>query len=171
MTPLQWAARTGESKILEKLLAGGADPNIPDKYGYSALHWAARNGNKDITKQLLANGANPNIQTHEVSKETPLHEIPTWPILWWKKGDKEGVLKELLAAGANPDIPNGFGDTLLDNTKNFSTITQLCQHLFKLEAKKFTCELSSKQDNKITCPDGTYQYGNKLYALWGSFLI
>ncbi|MGH9741208.1 MAG: ankyrin repeat domain-containing protein [Candidatus Acidiferrum sp.] len=55
-TPLL-AASKDSSKIVEFLLANGADPNIPSDRGYTALMRAAGNGALEIVRLLVAAGA------------------------------------------------------------------------------------------------------------------
>jgi len=55
------ASETGRKGIVEKLLKLGANPNLKDKNGDTALIWATRNGHTDIVEMLLNAGADPNI--------------------------------------------------------------------------------------------------------------
>ena len=38
------------------------DPNIQNKYGYTAIYWALLKGHKDVVELLLKHGANPNLK-------------------------------------------------------------------------------------------------------------
>lgn len=49
-------------RIVKELLAKGADTNVTDKWGMSALTWSAENGNMEITKALVKAGAELNIK-------------------------------------------------------------------------------------------------------------
>ncbi|KAA8641770.1 uncharacterized protein ATNIH1004_010709 [Aspergillus tanneri] len=54
-TPLSWAAESGQTNIVELLLArNDVDVNCEDKDGRTALSWAAGRGHKDVVKLLLA---------------------------------------------------------------------------------------------------------------------
>lgn len=44
------------------LLTQGANPNIQEASGLTALHWAVSHGNIATVKALLAGGANLNLQ-------------------------------------------------------------------------------------------------------------
>ena len=79
------------------LLDEGADPNIPDNKGNTALHYAVLNGHVNMVDDLLAHGANPNTVSKE--GETPLHLAI----------EKSNMVDDLLAHGASPDTP---GDNL-----------------------------------------------------------
>ena len=52
------------------LVKSGADLNMQDKKGYTALHWAARKGHNSLVSALLMAGADPYMQTKKA--ETPL---------------------------------------------------------------------------------------------------
>ena len=64
-TPLMHAAEDGDTAIVERLIAEGADVNARDQRGWTALMHAAM---QDRTKQvelLLAAGANPNLRDRD----------------------------------------------------------------------------------------------------------
>jgi len=52
-TALIFAARSGNSELVNFLLNRGADPTIQDKTGRTALHWAAACGNESTVWRLL----------------------------------------------------------------------------------------------------------------------
>lgn len=51
--PLQWAISQGHEDIAKLLLASGADPNIPDMFGRTALHTAVCSGQIEMVRLLL----------------------------------------------------------------------------------------------------------------------
>ncbi|MDP0589957.1 MAG: ankyrin repeat domain-containing protein [Candidatus Endonucleobacter bathymodioli] len=51
--------------IISMLLSKGADINMIDEKGYTALHHAAKHGNSDFATLLVNYGANPNIKNSE----------------------------------------------------------------------------------------------------------
>jgi cytohesin len=51
-TPLHVAAMRGHARIVEVLLARGADPTMRDNDGWTPLHWAMSGGYTDVTKLL-----------------------------------------------------------------------------------------------------------------------
>jgi ankyrin repeat protein len=60
-TPLMYAARDGAIDAVRALAAGGADLNLVDPDGTTALSLAIINGHFDTAVALLDKGANPNI--------------------------------------------------------------------------------------------------------------
>ncbi|KAK3258908.1 hypothetical protein CYMTET_32069 [Cymbomonas tetramitiformis] len=62
-TPLICAAARGLSKIAELLLANGAEPNMTDKCGYTALHFAALKDDVAMIKVLIRGGADKLVLT------------------------------------------------------------------------------------------------------------
>ena len=59
-----WALYKNHIKIVELLLKNGADLNIQEKIGYTALMYAAGKLNKEVVEILLKNGTDPNIQDY-----------------------------------------------------------------------------------------------------------
>ncbi|KAF9620689.1 hypothetical protein IFM89_013989 [Coptis chinensis] len=54
------SAEKEETDHIYELIKGGADINLPDKYGQTALHVAVRKGHVEMIKLLLEQGANVN---------------------------------------------------------------------------------------------------------------
>lgn len=78
-TPLGMAAMdesTSAYAMVKPLLARyGADPNVTDRRGFTALHYAARASNYAVAELLLGFGA-------DVDAENPLHEDKRTTPLW-----------------------------------------------------------------------------------------
>ena len=55
------AAESGDIQSVRELLDRGADPNIRNDYGTTALMWASQDGYIKIVRLLLDRGADPNI--------------------------------------------------------------------------------------------------------------
>jgi len=59
LRPLHWAAVSGNSVVIEALLARGADVNaVTTVKGRTALHWAANEGHSQAVSALIRGGAN-----------------------------------------------------------------------------------------------------------------
>jgi hypothetical protein len=97
------------------LLEKGANPDLQDERGYTALIEAARYGQIDVVRMLLDKGANPNIQDN-VSGWTALMEAS-----YKGYGD---IIELLLENNADPDLRN----------KNHYTALRLAEHNRKHES-------------------------------------
>ena len=60
MTPLLYAARDGRLAAAERLVAAGANLDLPDANGIRPLLMAALNNKLDVARLLVAKGANVN---------------------------------------------------------------------------------------------------------------
>jgi ankyrin repeat protein len=56
------AVQTGRQEVVEALLKAGADPDIRDPQGRTALYWAAAGNQADIIRLLIAHKASPDIR-------------------------------------------------------------------------------------------------------------
>ena len=84
MEKLHGAARRGQLDVLRKIIASGVNPNIPNKFGCTALHLACKFGHEAIVREL-----------------TPVSEInAVWhgqrPIHYAVLAKNEGVVKMLV---------------------------------------------------------------------------
>lgn len=95
MTALMYAAGWRHAPALEALFACGAQVDLRDSRGRTALTWAARNGRRSKTVQLLLQ-ANAHIGPTEALL---LHDFPQ--------------AEALLSAGGDLSVPGPFGESLL----------------------------------------------------------
>jgi len=102
-----------------ELLAAGADPNLADEAGRTALDSACETGDVDMVSLLLMTGANA--QCADADGVTPLH-------LAAAKG-AEGCVRALLQAGANVNICNLNGATALHGLAELSVTDTTPAHL------------------------------------------
>lgn len=109
-TLLVMAVEEGDREAVERLLAAGADPNDPDRYGYTPLHKAAEAGEIEIMQALLAAGVfvdalNVGGGMPEFAKEnqgqTPFHRAAA-------AGQAEAV-RVLREHGADPNARDDMG--------------------------------------------------------------
>lgn len=100
--PLMWAALEGDLEMIRSLLDRGADPNVANEAGATALMWAI----PDLSKvsALLEKGANPNARSK--AGRTPL-------MIAASIYGATDVVKLLLDRGADPSgsSPSLFGGT------------------------------------------------------------
>jgi hypothetical protein len=102
---LTFSAATGESRLLEYLLANGFDVNGRDQNGQSALGAAAVEGKTEIGQMLLARGARVDNRTNSLA-ETPLTQAAQM--------NRMKMVKLLLENGADLNERDGTGRTALD---------------------------------------------------------
>ena len=55
----------GELEVVKRLMANGADLNLTNDDGETALHRASYEGELEVVKHLMANGADPNFRNNE----------------------------------------------------------------------------------------------------------
>ncbi len=94
----------GNEEFLQKLIAMGANINIPNKYDNTPLHFAIITGHEHIIKILLDAGAD--IEAKNYNGITPL----TWSL---RGGGPLSVTKQLLQAGANIEARDKDDETAL----------------------------------------------------------
>jgi ankyrin repeat protein len=63
--PIHSAASAGHTKIVKMLLDMGADPNVREQGGYTALHAAAQNGDLETIRALLLGGADLTLKSDD----------------------------------------------------------------------------------------------------------
>ena len=94
-SPLADAAMRGDVEAVKSLLDGGADVNVPQGDGMSALHWAASRGDVEVVGLLISAGADIAAVTR-IGSYTPLHVA--------SKGGHTAVATALIEAGAEVSV-------------------------------------------------------------------
>ena len=106
-TPLHYAVGEGHKKIVELLIAKGADVHEKAKDGTTPLLIATLLGHKEIAELLIAEGANVNAK--DMNGLTPLHRATY-------QGYKE-IAELLIAKGADVNAKDDIGYTPVDWAK------------------------------------------------------
>ena len=91
---LSAAAERGHDGIVQRLLAAGADPNLPEGAncpGGFALWAAARHGHRGVAELLLAAGADPNAEVESSGTPTIAAEDPDLRALLYRFGGRVGL--------------------------------------------------------------------------------
>jgi ankyrin repeat protein len=102
-TPLMYAALYGDARAVRVLLDSGADANVKNDAGATALMWAVEDLEK--TRLLIEHGADPNARSDDGL--TPLIIAANW-------FGSSPVLKILIDHGADPSAQTPLGITALD---------------------------------------------------------
>jgi ankyrin repeat protein len=100
-------------EIVKALLDAGANPNIQNKYGYTALIYAIENNNNNIASLLIKSGTDTNI------KDT--NDIPA--LLYAVERNNIILIQTLLKANADSDIKDKWNRTILVESINNNNYT------------------------------------------------
>jgi uncharacterized protein len=103
-TALHRAVETGMRRLVQSLLAAGADPQARTRNGETALHLAALHPEPQFADLLLAAKADPRAQNAD--GESPLH--------WAALSGHIVVVQRLLAGGADARLKTGEGSSARD---------------------------------------------------------
>ncbi len=139
-TPLTRAARTGDTRQVQALLARGANPDEIDGAGGTALMAAAREGHIDAMRILIKGGADVNRRDRRFTRWTPLvHAIHkrqdaaarllldsgaevdaamhggATPLIFAAAYGETAIVEDLLSRGADPHHQTVDGVTALIN--------------------------------------------------------
>lgn len=109
------AARLGDIKEVELLLASGADPNAHDGYGLPALQYAASFNRAEVAAALLKNGADPN-----ELRVLPPHQSsdPATALQYAADRGNAQITSLLIASGAKVNAVGQTGRTALHFAAN-----------------------------------------------------
>mmetsp|Transcript_6413 Transcript_6413/g.13642 ORF Transcript_6413/g.13642 Transcript_6413/m.13642 type:complete len:171 (-) Transcript_6413:373-885(-) len=104
VTPLMEAAHMGDADKVKELIAGGADMNAQDEYGWTALRFAVRSQRFIAAQKLAKAGADVNLASK--SGRTPLMSAA---------GNRlEEMVSFLMKNGADKTIKDSSGQTAYD---------------------------------------------------------
>jgi ankyrin repeat protein len=131
------AAAEGDTALIRRLVAAGADPNARGRDGVTVAQWALLNQSARGLGGLLENGADPSLAdssgttvvhyaalandpeylevllAHKADPNTPNGVTRATPLVPALMGNREENFRALLAAGADPNAPDRMGDTPL----------------------------------------------------------
>ena len=91
------ATENGHTDTAEVLLSAGADPNITDEQGRTALYWAVSQGFLTTVKALLSRNADPNIKDN----------FGTTPLMIASKNGYQQIVELLIDKGADINAVEG----------------------------------------------------------------
>ena len=102
-TALHYAAVDGDLRLVESLVADGADVDAQDSNGMTALHFAAQESRRDIVVSLLASGAEVDLVDRHgnTALSTAVYN--------YKDDDSRECVTLLMSAGANRHQVNNHG--------------------------------------------------------------
>lgn len=95
--------------LAKRLLTAGADPNVRDNWGRTALFYTTEANNIDVAELLLSSGADPNIaiESQETSVAQQLGSTPLMAAFhWYSLTNDPGMFHLLLTHGADPNYRN-----------------------------------------------------------------
>jgi len=102
------AVQRGHKNVVRVALENGADPNIRDRDGMTALYWGADLGHKSIVSLLLSHGADPKVKT----------KVGETALMAAARNGSVDIVRSLIDAGADvnarevPENPFGYNRKL-----------------------------------------------------------
>ena len=130
------AAQQGDEAMVRAALEQGADVNVAQGDGMTALHWAGLRDEADVARMLLAAGADVNATTR-LNGHTPL-------LLAAEEG-RAAVLTPLLQAGADVNARTANGTSALmfaAGAGNLEAVNTLLTHGAEVNASEFVMGLT-----------------------------
>jgi ankyrin repeat protein len=101
--PLLAAVKQGDVATVQKLLQDGANANVAEADGTTALHWAVQRNDSQSTDLLIRGGGDVNVVNR--------YGVP--PVTMACINGSRAILERLLEAGANPNATLPEGETAL----------------------------------------------------------
>jgi serine/threonine-protein phosphatase 6 regulatory ankyrin repeat subunit B len=116
-------------EVLKKMLDMGADPNIKDSNGWSALHYASQFGDLESVKILVENNAY--IDTYSNNQRIPLHLA--------SNRNYPEIVKYLLENKSNPNYKDDLGCTPIHLASKQGN-TKCIEHLLNYGADLYSID-------------------------------
>lgn len=130
-SPVADAAMRADVDQVRTLLKGGADVNVAQGDGMTALHWSAENRSSEMAAMLIYAGANLEAVTR-IGGYTALH-------LASRAGSTE-IVQELLKAGADPKVISSAGGAtplhLAASASSMGSVISLLNHGADINARE-----------------------------------
>ena len=142
LSALLWAAVPPESPVADAamradlgkvrlLLKGGADVNVAQGDGMTALHWSAENRSAEMAAMLIYAGANVEAVTR-IGGYTPLHLA--------SRAGSTTIVQGLLEAGADPAVRSSVGGAtplhLAASASSMGSVLSLLDHGAEIDARE-----------------------------------
>jgi ankyrin repeat protein len=151
-------------KLIRTLLKNGADPNVMNRYGQSALNSSRVKRNFEIVTTLLGAGAKVNLQDkagNTVLKKEVMDYIGNYRMLDPLKQSSQKMIDLFVTSGGDINIRDKFGSTALThvakeiNSKNEKKVLNIIPYLLGKGARK-----DIKDNDNKSALDYARQSGN-----------
>ena len=134
-SPVADAAMRADLDKVRILLKGGADVNVAQGDGMTALHWSAENRSVEMAAMLIYAGANVEAVTR-IGGYTPLHLA--------SRSGSAAIVQELLEAGANPTVASSAGGAtplhFAASASSRGSVISLLDHGAEIDARESAWE-------------------------------
>ena len=134
-SPVADAAMRSDLDKVRILLKGGADVNVAQGDGMTALHWSAENRSVEMAAMLIYAGANVEAVTR-IGGYTPLHLA--------SRSGSAAIVQELLEAGANPTVASSAGGAtplhFAASASSRGSVISLLDHGAEIDARESAWE-------------------------------
>ena len=134
-SPVADAAMRADLDKVRILLKAGADVNVAQGDGMTALHWSAENRSVEMAAMLIYAGANVEAVTR-IGGYTPLHLA--------SRSGSAAIVQELLEAGANPTVASSAGGAtplhFAASASSRGSVISLLDHGAEIDARESAWE-------------------------------
>ena len=134
-SPVADAAMRADLDKVRILLKAGADVNVAQGDGMTALHWSAENRSVEMAAMLIYAGANVEAVTR-IGGYTPLHLA--------SRSGSAAIVQELLEAGANPTVASSAGGAtplhFAASASSKGSVISLLDHGAEIDARESAWE-------------------------------
>lgn len=145
-TPLRIAATSGHRDCVAYLICQGADVNVVDVKGQTALYMAVVNGHLDCVQILLEAGADPNGSRHH--RSTPIYHAA--------RVGRADLVQELIRSDADIDVDHQLGPRPLFSARTLNTLVvcplYICAAYHHLQCFKLLLQAGAQPDYNYSGP-------------------